>query len=33
MFTAVTWLHRFYMRYALQDYHRQVRPWASILVA
>lgn len=25
MFTAATWFHRFYMRYAMEDYHRQVR--------
>lgn len=25
MFTAATWFHRFFMRYSLEDYHRQVR--------
>lgn len=31
MFTAATWLHRFYMRFSMQDYHRQVREaWAPI---
>lgn len=25
MYTAATWYHRFYMRYAMEDYHRQVR--------
>lgn len=25
MYTAATWFHRFYMRYAMEDYHRQVR--------
>jgi hypothetical protein len=24
MFTAATWFHRFYMRYSMEDYHRQV---------
>jgi len=24
MFTAATWFHRFFMRYSLEDYHRQV---------
>ena len=25
MFTSATWFHRFFMRYSLEDYHRQVR--------
>jgi len=25
MFTAATWFHRFYMRYSMEHYHRQVR--------
>lgn len=25
MYTAATWFHRFYMRYSMEDYHRQVR--------
>lgn len=25
MFTAATWFHRFYMRYSMEDFHRQVR--------
>ena len=25
LFTAATWFHRFYMRFSLEDYHRQVR--------
>jgi hypothetical protein len=29
MFTAATWFHRFYMRYSMQDYHRQVRAHAQ----
>ena len=24
MLTAATWFHRFYMRYSLEDFHRQV---------
>ena len=24
MYTAATWFHRFYMRYSMEDYHRQV---------
>ena len=24
MFTAATWFHRFYMRYSMEDFHRQV---------
>jgi hypothetical protein len=31
MFTAATWFHRFYMRYSMQDYHRQVRAHAQSL--
>jgi hypothetical protein len=25
LFTAATWFHRFFMRFTLEDYHRQVR--------
>jgi hypothetical protein len=24
MFTAATWFHRFFMRFSMEDYHRQV---------
>jgi hypothetical protein len=24
MFTAAIWFHRFFMRYSMEDYHRQV---------
>jgi hypothetical protein len=26
LFTAATWFHRFFMRYSMHDYHRQVSP-------
>lgn len=25
LYTAAVWFHRFYMRYSMEDYHRQVR--------
>ena len=30
MCTAATWFHRFYMRYSMEDFHRQVCPLAAL---
>jgi cyclin K len=31
LFTAATWFHRFFMRYSMLDYHRQVSLYPSLL--
>ncbi|VDB82931.1 unnamed protein product [Peniophora sp. CBMAI 1063] len=33
LFTAATWFHRFYMRYSMEDFHRQVVAAACIFLA
>lgn len=33
LFTAATWYHRFYMRYSIEDFHRQVSVMATCMLS